>query len=104
MATTETRMTTERLDAFMDAWNAHDVDAIVGFFAEDCVFHPSVGTELMGASYVGRDEVRRGVAAFFEIAGCFALWMALRREVTPQQAVVKAGWVVTPYGVPPRIQ
>jgi taurine dehydrogenase small subunit len=66
MATTETTMTTERLDAFMDAWNAHDVDAIVGFFADDCVFHPSVGTELMGASYVGRDEVRRGVAAFFE--------------------------------------
>ena len=48
MATTETTMTTERLDAFMDAWNAHDVDAIVGFFADDCVFHPSVGTELMG--------------------------------------------------------
>ena len=60
MATTETRMTTERLDAFMDAWNAHDVDGIVSFFADDCVFHPSVGTELMGGTYVGKDEVRRG--------------------------------------------
>jgi uncharacterized protein (TIGR02246 family) len=66
MATTETTMTTERLDAFMDAWNAHDVDGIVSFFADDCVFHPSVGTELMGATYTGRDEVHRGITAFFE--------------------------------------
>jgi ketosteroid isomerase-like protein len=66
MATTEQAMSTERLDSFMDAWNAHDVERIVGFFADDCVFHASVGPELMGASYVGRDEVRRGVAAFFE--------------------------------------
>jgi ketosteroid isomerase-like protein len=66
MATTETTMTTERLEAFMDAWNAHDVDAIVAFFADDCAFHASVGPELMGASHLGRDEVRRGVAAFFE--------------------------------------
>ena len=26
MATTEQTMTSERLDAFMDAWNAHDVE------------------------------------------------------------------------------
>jgi ketosteroid isomerase-like protein len=66
MATTEHAMTTERLDAFMDAWNDHDVDGIVGFFAEDCTFHASVGPDLMGATYRGRDEVRRGVTAFFE--------------------------------------
>jgi taurine dehydrogenase small subunit len=66
MATTEQPMTTERLEAFMAAWNAHDVDGIVEFFADDCVFHASVGPELMGASYRGRDEVRSGVAAFFE--------------------------------------
>jgi ketosteroid isomerase-like protein len=50
----------------MAAWNAHDVDGIVEFFANDFVFHASVGPELMGASYRGCDEVRRGVAAFFE--------------------------------------
>jgi taurine dehydrogenase small subunit len=66
MATTEPAMTTARLDEFMDAWNAHDVDAIVGFFTEDCEFHASVGPELMGASYRGKEEVRRGIAAFFE--------------------------------------
>jgi ketosteroid isomerase-like protein len=66
MATTEHAMTTERLDAFMGAWNAHDPDRVVSFFAADCVFQASVGPELMGATYRGRDEVRRGVAAFFE--------------------------------------
>jgi hypothetical protein len=66
MATTEHAMTIERLDRFMDAWNAHDVDAIVSFFADDCTFHASVGPALMGTTYTGRDEVRRGVAAFFE--------------------------------------
>jgi len=66
MATTEHTMTNERLDAFMDAWNAHDVEGIVSFFADDCEFHASVGPELMGASYAGRDEIRKGVTAFFE--------------------------------------
>jgi hypothetical protein len=59
-------MTNERLDVFMEAWNAHDVETIVGFFADDCEFHASVGSELMGASYVGREEIRTGVSAFFE--------------------------------------
>ena len=66
MATRESTMTGERLDEFMEAWNAHDVERVVSFFADDCVFHASVGPELMGATYSGRDEVRRGVAAFFE--------------------------------------
>jgi hypothetical protein len=66
MATTESTMTNERLDMFMQAWNDHDVDTIVGFFADDCEFHASVGPDLLGATYVGRDEVRKGVTAFFE--------------------------------------
>jgi ketosteroid isomerase-like protein len=35
MATTKTA--TSVLRAFLDAFNAHDVDAIMSFFAEDCV-------------------------------------------------------------------
>lgn len=30
-------VTVEQLKAFLDAFNWHDLDAIVGFFAEDCV-------------------------------------------------------------------
>jgi SnoaL-like domain len=35
---TATRVPTPSLQAFLDAFNAHDVDAIMSFFTEDCVF------------------------------------------------------------------
>ena len=59
-------MTTERLQAFNAAWNAHDADAVMGFFTDDCVYHASSGPDLMGATYRGRDEVRAAVVAFLE--------------------------------------
>jgi ketosteroid isomerase-like protein len=31
-------VTTEVLQAFADAWNRHDVDALMSFMTEDCVF------------------------------------------------------------------
>ena len=31
------------LDAFADAWNRHDVDAIMSAITEDCVFEASAG-------------------------------------------------------------
>lgn len=61
-----TRMTPERLRAFGEAWNARDVDLVLSFMAPDPSYHASVGSELLGTSYVGREAVRAGVAAFFE--------------------------------------
>jgi len=57
-------VTAEFLGAFSDAWNRHDIDALMGFMAEDCVFHAAAGAELFGKSFVGRDAVRAG----FELA------------------------------------
>ncbi len=59
-------MTEEQLTEFMDAWNTRDVDAIAGAFTEDGIFYASVGPELMGATSVGPDAIRKGVEAFFE--------------------------------------
>ncbi|MCC4118432.1 nuclear transport factor 2 family protein [Aromatoleum toluclasticum] len=56
--------TAETLKAFADAWNRHDIEALMGFMAEDCVFHAVAGPELFGKSFVGRDAVRAG----FELA------------------------------------
>lgn len=53
--------TVELLDAIGDAFNRHDVDAIVGFFAEDGEFLNATGPEFFGSRHVGRDELR----AFF---------------------------------------
>jgi ketosteroid isomerase-like protein len=66
MSNPETVMTLERLEAFLQAWTDHDLDVIVECFTEDGVFHASVGPELMGATYRGREDVRRGVQAFFD--------------------------------------
>ena len=60
------KMTRERAAEFGAAWNSHDADLVASFFAEDGVYHASVGPDRLGKTYVGRDQVRRGVRAFFD--------------------------------------
>jgi ketosteroid isomerase-like protein len=55
-----TTVTTETLAAFGDAWNRHDIDALMSFMTDDCVFHAAAGPELFGRSFVGREAVREG--------------------------------------------
>jgi ketosteroid isomerase-like protein len=59
----------DRLDALqqvLDAFNRHDLDAIMAHFAEDCVLETPRGPDPWGRRFVGREEVRRGLAARFE--------------------------------------
>lgn len=53
------------LQAFSDAWNRHDLDALMQFMDDDCVFHAVAGPEAMGRSFVGRDAVREGFRTAF---------------------------------------
>lgn len=57
-------VSTEVLQAFADAWNRHDVDALMSFMTEDCEFEASAGMDICGTRYVGREAVR---AAFAEV-------------------------------------
>jgi ketosteroid isomerase-like protein len=57
---------TEALREVLAAFNAHDLDAIMARFADDCVFESPRGPERWGRRFVGKDEVRRGLAARFE--------------------------------------
>lgn len=50
----------------IDAFNRHDLDAIMSHFAEDCVFEAPRGPDRYGRRFVGKAEVRRGLAARFE--------------------------------------
>ena len=68
MAKTIPEVTTEVLQAFADAWNRHDVDALMSFMTNDCVFEASAGPDVCGARYAGRDAVR---AAFAEVWATF---------------------------------
>ena len=58
-------MTPDVLQAFADAWNRHDVDALMSFMTDDCVFQASAGPEACGARYAGREAVRAAYADVF---------------------------------------
>jgi ketosteroid isomerase-like protein len=58
--------TVELLKGFLEAFNRHDLDAIMDYFAEDCVFYMPRGSAPRGDRYVGKDEVRAGLAKRFE--------------------------------------
>lgn len=54
------------LQAILDGFNAHALDAILDHFADDCRFDAPRGPDPWGRRFEGRDEVRRGFAARFE--------------------------------------
>lgn len=54
------------LQQVLDAFNRHDLDSIMSFFSDDCVFESPRGAERWGRRFVGKDDVRRGLAARFE--------------------------------------
>ena len=59
-------MTHEDLYQFFTAgWNAHDVDRLMTFMAEDCVFESASGSEVCGTRHVGRARVREAFARIF---------------------------------------
>ena len=58
MTDARAQVTTEVLQAFADAWNRHDVDALMSFMTEDCVFEASAGPDVCGARYEGQQDVR----------------------------------------------
>ena len=59
MASTTTD--TAVLKAFLDAFNDHDVDAIMSFFADDCVLEMPRGPGPGGTRLVGKEQVRQGI-------------------------------------------
>jgi ketosteroid isomerase-like protein len=56
----------EVLHQVFDAFNRHDVETIMSYFADDCVFESPRGPDPWGTRFVGKDDVRRGLAARFE--------------------------------------
>jgi len=65
MSNASTTPTVEMLQAFAEAWNRHDTDALMSFMSDDCVFEASAGPKASGTRYVGREEVRAGYGDVF---------------------------------------
>lgn len=60
-----TRTGRQMLEEFLAAFNAHDVDAIMGFFTEDCVFETPRGPDPWGKRLTEKAQVRTGIEARF---------------------------------------
>nr|WP_233167888.1 nuclear transport factor 2 family protein [Xylophilus sp. ASV27] len=52
--------------AFTDAWNRHDIDALMGFMTEDCVFQTAAGPDACGTRHSGSAAVRNAFASAWE--------------------------------------
>ena len=67
MSTANRRVDAAFLEQFAEAWNRHDIDALMSFMADDCVFHAAAGPDLRGRS-------------FDQVAGEIAELQAIRRR------------------------
>ena len=85
-------VTTDVLQAFAEAWNRHDADALMTFMTDDCVFDASAGPEVCGTHHVGRAAVR---AAFEAVWATFpdAQWSGARHFVHGDRGVSE--WTFT---------
>jgi ketosteroid isomerase-like protein len=54
------------LERFADAWNRHDLDALMSMMTSDGVFEASAGAEVNGQRSEGRQAVRAAYALVFE--------------------------------------
>ncbi len=59
-------VTVETLREILEAFNQHDLEAIMSFFAEDCTFDMPRGPHPWGTRYVGKEGVREGLASRFK--------------------------------------
>ena len=84
--------TVEILQAFADAWNRHDIDALMSFMSDDCVFEASAGPDVCGTRYAGRDAVK---AAYLDVFAVFpdAKWGSARHFVHGDRGVSE--WTFT---------
>ncbi|SFN41168.1 nuclear transport factor 2 family protein [Variovorax sp. OV329] len=60
----DAQVTPEFLQAFADAFNAHDADALMRFMTPDCAFEASAGPDAWGTRAEGAAAVR---AAFVDV-------------------------------------
>ena len=85
-------LTVADLQAFGDAFNRHDADALMRFMTDDCVFQASAGPDACGTRHQGQEAVH---AAFTEVWKEFpdAQWRSPRYFVNGDRGVSE--WTFT---------
>jgi steroid delta-isomerase-like uncharacterized protein len=59
-------VSTTMLKKVLDAFNRHDLDAIMEYFSEDCSFDFPRGPEPWGQRFIGKAQVREALAGRFK--------------------------------------
>jgi len=92
MAQPDTKITQAFLQSFADAFNAHDVNAIMSHMTEDCIFEASSGPSFDGEKFTGQDEVKK---AFENVFSTFidAHWGNPRHFISGDRGVSE--WLFT---------
>ena len=85
----------QMLEAFADAWNRHDIDALMSFMTDDCVFESSAGPEVSGTPWIGRNAVETGFRQVWETFPD-ARWSSPRHFVSGDRGVSE--WTFTGTG------
>ncbi len=62
---TEQMVTVDTLKEIEDAFNRHDLDAIMEFFAEDSSLDMPRGPDPWGQRFIGKEQVRQALATRF---------------------------------------
>jgi steroid delta-isomerase-like uncharacterized protein len=62
----EETVTVETLQQILEAFNRHDLDAIMAYFSDDCSFDFPRGPEPFGQRFTGKSQVREALAGRFK--------------------------------------
>src|SRR4030065_1030790 len=62
----EMTVTVDTLKQILEAFNRHDLDAIMEFFSDDCSFDFPRGPEPWGQRFIGKDQVREALDSRFK--------------------------------------
>ena len=58
MKNSKKQMTVAQLAQFSAAWNRHDIDDLMNFMHEECIFQTAAGPNAYGTRHEGMDAVR----------------------------------------------
>ncbi len=92
MAYSNSNVTTAFLQSFVDAFNAHDVPAIMSHMVSDCVFEASAGPDVVGEEFSGKEQVEK---AFQEVFATFpdARWGSPEHFISGNRGFTE--WIFT---------
>ena len=90
--TLENKTTIAILDGFANAFNAHDIDRILSYMTDDCIFEASAGPDVNGEKFAGKQDVKK---AFEDVFKTYpdAHWSNVKHFISGERAVSE--WIFT---------